>query len=314
MSQHELRNDHLWATIDTLGATLSRLRVRQGDGWRDIALSSAEDAYMGRTVGRFANRLAGGRFSIDGVDYQVSVNEPPNTLHGGADGFSDRQWEVVAADNTTVALRLVSPDGDQGFPGALEAAAAFDLGEHALTLTYAATCDAPTIVNLTLHPYFDLGAGGIDDLGLWINAPEYTPTRADGIPLGVVFAASDGLDFTTPRQVGAARAAMLAAGQDRGGAMDHNFMVPGVGLREMVRLSGDGVELTVLSDAPAVQIYDAAGFAGKAHGPDGQAYNQHAGLAIEPQSPPDAPNHPAFPSTVLRPGETWSRVITFLVS
>jgi len=314
MSQYELRNDHLWATIDTLGATLSRLRVRRGDGWRDIALSSPEDAYMGRTVGRFANRLAGGRFSIDGVGYQVSVNEPPNTLHGGADGFSNRQWEVVAADDTTVALHLVSPDGDQGFPGSLEVAAAFDLGEHALTLTYAATCDAPTIVNLTLHPYFDLGAGGIDDLELWVNAPEYTPTRADGIPLGVVFAASDGLDFTTPRQVGAARTAMLAAGQDRGGAMDHNFMVPGVGMREMVRLSGDGVELTVLSDAPAVQIYDAAGFKGATHGPDGRPYNQHAGLAIEPQSPPDAPNQPGFPDTVLRPGQTWSRVITFLVS
>ncbi|MCL2489216.1 MAG: galactose mutarotase [Propionibacteriaceae bacterium] len=314
MSQYELRNDHLWATIDTLGAALSRLRVRRGDGWRDLALSSAEDAYMGRTVGRFANRLAGGRFSIDGVGYQVSVNEPPNTLHGGADGFSDRQWEVVAADDHSLALRLVSPDGDQGFPGALEAAAAFDLGEHALTLTYAATCDAPTIVNLTLHPYFDLGAGGIDELQLWVNAPQYTPTRADGIPTGEVLPVSGGLDFLAPRQVGTARAAMLAAGQDRGGAMDHNFMVPGAGLREMVRLSGDGLTLTVLSDAPAVQVYDAAGFAGLAHGPDGQPYEQHAGLAIEPQSPPDAPNQPGFSNTVLRPGETWSRVITFLVS
>jgi len=313
MSQHELRNDHLWATVDTLGATLSRLRVRQGDDWRDIALSSTDDSYMGRTVGRYANRLAGGRFSIDGMAYQVSVNEPPNTLHGGADGFSARQWEVVAADATSVALRLVSPDGDQGFPGELEAAAAFDLGEHALTLTYAATCDEPTVVNLTLHPYFDLGAGGIDNLELWVNAPEYTPTGADGIPLGVVFAVSDGLDFTTPRQIGEARAAMLAADQDRGGAMDHNFLVPGVGLREMVRLRGDDVELTVLSDAPGVQVYDAAGFAGKAHGPDGQAYGPHAGLAIEPQSPPDAPNQPDFPDTVLRPGQTWSRVITFLV-
>jgi len=314
MSQHELRNAHLWATIDTLGATLSRLQTRQGDGWRDIALSSSQDHYMGRTVGRYANRLAGGRFRIDGVGYQVSVNEPPNTLHGGADGFSARQWEVAAADDTSVALRLVSPDGDQGFPGTLEAAAAFDLGEHALTLTYAATCDAPTVVNLTLHPYFDLGAGSIDDLELWVNGPQYTPTKADGIPTGAFLPVSGGLDFTTPRRIGDARAAMLAAGQDRGGAMDHNFMVPGVGLREMVRLSGDGVELTVLSDAPGVQVYDAEGFSGKTHGPNGQPYNQHAGLAIEPQSPPDAPNQTGFPNTVLRPGETWSRVITFLVS
>ena len=313
MSLYELRNDHLWATIDTLGATLSRLRVRDGDVWRDIALSS-DDHYMGRTVGRFANRLADGRFSIDGVEYQASVNEPPNTLHGGADGFSARQWEVVAADATSVALRLVSPDGDQGFPGTLEAAAAFDLGEHALTLTYAATCDAPTIVNLTLHPYFDLGAGGIDDLTLWVDGPQYTPTRPDGIPTGQIVPVSGGLDFTTPRQIGEARAAMLAGGLDRGGAMDHNFMVPGVGLREMVRLNGGGVNLTVLSDAPAVQVYDAAGFKGKVNGPDGKPYLAHAGLAIEPQSPPDAPNHPGFGDTVLRPGETWSRVISFLVS
>jgi len=313
MSLFELQNDHLWATIDTLGATLSRLRVRQGDGWRDIALSS-DDHYMGRTVGRFANRLANGRFSIDGVDYQVSVNEPPNTLHGGADGFSARDWEVVAADDTSVALRLVSAAGDQGFPGTLEAAAAFDLGEHALTLTYAATCDAPTVVNLTLHPYFDLGAGGIDDLELWIDGPQYTPTRPDGIPTGQIVPVSAGLDFTTPRRIGEARAAMLAAGLDRGGALDHNFMVPGTGLREMVRLTGDGVELTVLSDAPGVQVYDAAGFKGKVQGLDGQPYNAHAGLAIEPQSPPDAPNQPGFPNTVLPPGETWSRVITFLVS
>ena len=316
----ELRNDHLWATIDTLGATLRRLRVgdtkgrADGGGWRDIALCSGEDAYMGRTVGRFANRLARGRFSIDGHDYQVSVNEPPNTLHGGIDGFSNREWEVIASTATSVALRLVSPAGDQGFPGTLEAAAVFDLGPNALTLTYAATCDAPTVVNLTLHPYFDLGEFGIDGLSLWVNGPQYTPTDADGIPTGEIVPVIGGLDFTSPRPIGEARAAMLAGHLDRGGALDHDFIVPGDGIREMVALAGDGLTLTVLSDAPAVQVYDAAGFGGTAHGPDGQPYGPHAGLAIEPQSPPDAPNQPGFGNTVLRPGERWTRTITFLVS
>ena len=317
MSQLELRNDTLRATIDTLGATLSRLSALTPGGWRDIALSSWDDPYIGRTVGRYANRLAGGRFSLDGQVWQTDVNEPPNSLHGGADGFSQRQWVVVASTATTAALRLTSPDGDQGYPGQLEAAVVFDLAPGALTLTYAATTDRPTVVNLTLHPYFNLtGDATIDDHRLQLAATDYTPTGPDGIPTGAIApVAGTGLDFTRPRQLGGARAAMLAQGLDRQGALDHNFVVPGQGVHEMARLiAPDGLALVVLSDAPGVQIYDAAWFDGSVAGPDHRPYGPHAGLAIEPQSPPDAPNQPNFPNTVLRPGETWSRTITFAVS
>jgi len=317
MSEIELANGALSATVNTLGATLQRLRVKRDGAWRDLALSSMEDNYMGRTVGRFANRLAKGRFGIDGHHYQASVNEPPNTLHGGVRGFSSHEWDVVAGSADAVALRLVSPDGDQGFPGRLEAAAVFTLGVNALTLSYAATCDAPTIVNLTLHPYFHLGlAPNVDDLLVTIDAETYAPMHADGIPTGEVApVAGTGLDFTSPRRVADARQAMLAQHLDRGGALDHNFFVAGDGMRQMVRLTApDGLALSIISDAPAVQIYDAAGFDGHLAGPDGTPYGAHAGLAVEPQSPPDAPNHPGFGDTVLRPGQTWSRTLSFVIA
>jgi len=317
MSEFELRSDTSRAVIDTMGAALLSFCVMTPSGWREVVLGSRVAPYAGRTVGRYANRLALGRFSIDGQIFQTSANEPPNSLHGGVGGFSECEWTVVASSDTALALRLVSPDGDQGYPGQLDVAAVFDLGPHALTVSYAASSDSPTVVNLTLHPYFNLtGEATIDEHMLWLPSAEYTPTRDDGIPTGEMLpVAGTGLDFTTPRRLDAARAAMLDEGLDRGGAMDHNFMVPGDGVREMARLTApDGLSLTVLSDSPAVQIYDASGFDGSFSTVDGRSMVCHSGLAIEPQSPPDCPNQPGWPDTVLRPGQTWSRTITFQVS
>ncbi|MCL2783213.1 MAG: hypothetical protein FWD80_04480, partial [Propionibacteriaceae bacterium] len=187
MSQLHLANDTMKATIETLGATLLRLQVMTSQGWRDLVLSSLADQYMGRTVGRYANRLDGGKFTLDGQTYQTSVNEPPNSLHGGVDGFSQRQWDVVASTATSVALRFISQDGDQGYPGQVEAVAVFDLDAKVLTVTYAATSDKPTVINLTLHPYFNLTSDvTIDDHLLQMNATSYTPARLDGIPTGDV--------------------------------------------------------------------------------------------------------------------------------
>ena len=316
MSELEMSNENLSVTIDSLGATLRRLRVRDGEGWFDLALDCPDDPYMGRTCGRFANRLAGGRFQIDGTTYELSVNEAPNTLHGGEHGFSDAEWEVVSVAADEVAMRLVSPDGDQGFPGRVDAAAVFTLGANALTISYAATCDAPTVINLTLHPYFNMGlTPDIDDLIMSIQAPQYTPTFSDGIPTGDVSpVAGTGLDFTSPRRVGEARAAMIAQHRDRAGRLDHNFVVPGEGVREMVRLIGNGHTLVVFSDAPHVMIYDAAAFDGTLKGLGGVPIGPHAGVAIEPQSMPDAPNQPGFDDAILRPGEIWSRTISFMAS
>jgi len=316
MSQVELHNETMKATIDTLGGALVSFKVLTPDGWRDIVVGGGVTQFAGCSCGRFANRLENGRFAIDGHEYQTSVNEPPNSLHGGADGFSQREWTLVAATPNTVALRLTSPDGDQGYPGQLEVAAVFDLGPHTLTVTYAATTDQPTAINLTLHPYFNLGTSPvIDDHELWLYSSEYLPTREDGIPTGdIALVAGTGLDFSSPRSVGEARAQMLAAGEDRQGALDHCYPVPGKGVREMVRLCDGGLTLTVLSDAPSVQVYDGAWFDGTAVMPDGRVLVPHAGLAIEPEDYVDAPNHPDWPSAVLRPGETWSRTITFGVT
>ena len=183
MSQIELHNEFLKATVDTLGATLVSLKVLVDGDWREITVGGGVDVYAGRTVGRFANRLDQGRFSLDGTTYQTSANEPPNSLHGGVGGFSQREWTLVASTPSTVALRLTSADGDQGYPGQLEVAAVFDLGPHTLTLTYAATTDAPTIVNLTLHPYFNLDTGAtIDRHELWVNADSFVRfLQGDGI-------------------------------------------------------------------------------------------------------------------------------------
>ena len=316
MSQYELHNENLRATVDTLGATLISLAVLIDGSWRDITIGAGQDVYAGRTVGRYANRLEGGRFSLDGTTFQTSANEPPNSLHGGDGGFSNREWTLVAATASTVAMRLTSADGDQGYPGQLEVAAVFDLGPHTLTITYAATTDKPTIVNLTLHPYFNLGTTGVnDELVLWLNADSYLPTRDDGIPTGDIDPVlGTGLDFTSPRSIAEARAEMLEAGLDRRGALDHCFIVPGDGVREMVHLTGDGITLSVLSDADCVQIYDGTWFDGTAVMPDGRVVCSHAGLAIEPEDMVDAPNHPSWPSSILRPGETWSRTITIGVS
>jgi len=316
MSRYELTNETTRAIVDTKGATLVSLQILFHGSWRDIVVGGGVLQYAGASVGRFANRLENGQFTLDGETFQTDTNEPPNSLHGGADGFSEREWSVVAATATTVALRLTSPDGDQGYPGQMEVAAVFDLAPRTLTVTYAATTDKPTVINMTLHPYFNLSdQPTIDGHTLWLNAPEYTPTRDDGITLGTIApVAGTGLDFTTPKQLDQARAEMLAAGSDRQGALDHGFVVPGEGVREMVRLAGeDGLTLLVLSDSPGIQIYDANGFDGTV-APDGRVLCRHAGLAIEPESYIDAPNHPEWPSTILRPGETWSRTITFALS
>lgn len=318
MTQIALRSQGLRAIIETLGATLLRLQVRVPNGWRDVVLGSLDDPYMGRTIGRFANRLDGGRFTIDGVASQISINEPPNALHGGVEGFSQQPWQVVASSASGTALRLTSRNGDQGFPGRLEVVAVFDVADRALTVAYAATTNAATPINLTLHTYFNLDptASTIDRHQLQIPAAMYTPTRPDGIPTGVVApVAGTGLDFTQERILDEARRAMIAGGLDRGGSLDHNFVVPGDGVRPMATLTApDGLTLTVLSDAPACQIYDAAGFDGTVTGWDDRRYGPHAGLAIEPQDYPDAPNHPDFPNVILRTGRTWSRTITYAAS
>ena len=309
-ASYRLANSAVAIEILPLGATLHRLEVRLPDGtWRNILLGrddlTAPDAsYLGSTLGRVANRIANARFTLDGTTYQLTANEGPNQLHGGPGGFSEVRWQVDSVTPDSVALSLVSPDGDQGYPGAVTATAMFSLLDSGAQVVYTATTDAPTVVSMTTHPYFNLDAAGTtDDHVLTVPASRYTPTAGDGIPTGELRdVAGSAADFRTGRPLGAARLAAQAEGITRNGGFDHNFVVDGDGLREHVQLVGaSGLELVVRSDAPAVQIY-------------GGDHLGRTGVAIEPQRFPDTPNHTNFGSAVLRPGETYRTTTQWLVS
>lgn len=309
-----------------LGATLHRFEVLLPDGtWRNIVLGHPKPAdyatgigYLGASVGRFANRIADARFSLDGTRYIVDANEGANQLHGGAGGFSSRVWDVKSVGDDQVEFTLDSPNGDQGFPGKMAVSALFELIPGGAQVTYRATTDAPTVVNLTTHPYFNPdgeASGDTDSQVLAIPAGHYTPNRADGIPTGEIRdVTGSAADFRSGRQLGPARELALAEGITRNGGYDHNFVVDGVGLREHCRFTGaTGLTLTLLSDAPALQIYTGEHFDGTGSGTSGAPYVRRAGVALEPQGFPDAPNHPNFPSTVLRPGQEYVAITQWLV-
>lgn len=290
------------------GATLHRFEVTLGNGVKRNIVLSREDpdapdpSFRGASVGRFANRLAGASFSLDGRTYQLAVNEGPNQLHGGPGGFSEVCWELVEATAIEAIFQLVSPDGDQGFPGTVKATAVYSLIPNGVQVVYTATTDAATVVNLTSHPYFCLGPASIEDHRLTIHASHYTPVGPGLIPTGEIRAVEGlAIDLRSERNLGATLAAALTEGIGVNGGLDHNFVVDGRGLREHLRLVGpDGLSLAVHSDAPGVQIYS------------GEKLGR-AGLAIEPQGFPDAPNHDGFPSAVLRPGQSFRRTIQWLV-
>lgn len=311
MSNDAIRLEGTTLAIELLplGATLHTFEVAGAEGGSRNILVSRDDitathpSYLGASVGRYANRLDAASFELDGVRYDVTPNESGNQLHGGPGGFSEVVWQVVEVTADSATFGLVSPDGDQGFPGRVAVSAQFALIEDGVRVTYQATTDAPTVINLTTHPYFRLGGATIEDHTLTVHASFFTAVRPDLIPTGEVVSVADtALDLRDGVRFGDALGAAVAGGTALGGGFDHNFIVDGEGLREHVRLVGpDGLTLIVRSDAPAVQIYS------------GEAIGR-AGVAIEPQNYPDAPNHPGFPSAELRPGEVYRTTTEWLVS
>jgi aldose 1-epimerase len=300
--------------LSSWGATIRRFEVATAEGWRNIVLGHHQDrgyqtnlGYLGASVGRFANRIDQARFTLDGRTNSLDVNEPPNHVHGGSGGFSLREWTVTASGPTWAELSLVSSDGDQGFPGQVEVSARFDVFDDGAQVTYTARTDAPTVVNLTTHPYFNLdgeGSGTIDQHRLEIAASRFTPNRADGIPTGEIRDV-DGtaVDFRSGQFLGPARLAAEAQQLTRRGGFDHNFVVDGSGFRHHCRLVGTtGLWLEIESDQPAFQVYSGDHFSGEL-GTSGRPYPARAGVALETQGFPDAPNQPGFPSTELRPGQ-----------
>ena len=277
--------------------------------------------FFGCVAGRYANRIANGRFELDGEAYQLVVNDGTNTLHGGKQGFNRFVWESTLLDEGRlgVAFHRISPDGEEGFPGALDVTVTYELSDqNDLLIDYRATTDKPTVVNLTNHSYFNLageGSGSIETHRLQIEASAFTPVDEALIPTGEVRpVAGTPFDFRFGKLVGQGLRSddeqiRLATG------FDHNFVLDGEGLKQAAVLShpGNGRRLTVRTTKPGIQFYAGNFLTGALYGPSGRAYRQSDGLALETQFFPNSPNEPSFPSPVLRPGEEYHHqtILTF---
>lgn len=302
-----------------LGARVHRLRIATGAGPRDVVLGHADPAdyvtagdHMGATIGRFANRISGGRLEIAGRAHRLATNENGNTLHGGTEGFGLKVWTVAQSGPDRIEYRLTSPDGDQGFPGEVRATSTYVVRPDGVDLELRATCDAPTVVNLTNHAYLNLAGGGsVDEHLLTVPADVFTPTDDALIPTGEL-APVDGtaLDLRTPTRVGTAIRSpdpVLAAAR----GIDHNLVPRGTGLRVVAVLEVADLRMTVRSDAPGLQVYTGNFLDGSTRDLAGRPIRQGDALCLEPQDFPDAPNHPAFGSCELLPGRPWVRRITW---
>ncbi|MGY1601629.1 aldose epimerase family protein [Geodermatophilus sp. SYSU D00815] len=304
----------------TYGAVLQSVRVPDagGDvadvvlGFDDLEGYLADDGFQGAVAGRYANRIAGARFTLDGVEHRLPANHGDACLHGGPEGFARRLWSAEEVPGG-VELTLVSPDGDQGFPGELVATVRYELSEEGLALTYGAVTDAPTVVNLTNHAYWNLaGAGTVEDHALELAASRFVAVDEALIPVAIEPVDGTPLDFRTPTRVGD----RLRAPHEqlrRAQGYDHAWVLDGSGLRRAARVvdPASGRVLEVHTDQPSVQFYSGNFLDGSAAGRGGRAHRQSDGLCLETQHLPDSPNRPEFPSTVLRPGERYATRTVF---
>jgi len=279
--------------------------------------------YFGCLVGRYGNRIAGAKFSLEGKTYALAKNNGPNSLHGGLKGFDKVVWQakpVAGKLGSALELRYVSPDGEEGYPGNLSVTAVYTLThDNALRLDFTATTDKTTVLNLTHHSYFNLaGAGDILNHELMIPAETFTPVNGDLIPTGELRALKGTpLDFSTPTKIGA-RINQPDEQLKLGLGYDHNFVLNNPSKKLVLAARAfeptTGRVMEVETTEPATQFYSGNFLDGSITGKQGQIYRQRTGFCIEPQHFPDSPNQPAFPSTVLRPGETYTNTISYKFS
>lgn len=312
----------LSATLTNFGATLVSLHAPDRDGaMADVVLGFDDvsgyegegNQYFGCIAGRVANRIAKGAFTLDGADHQLAVNNEPNHLHGGDSGFGQKVWDatMILRDGAQgVTFVYVSPAGEENYPGTLTTSVTYLLTDkNELRLEYAATTDAPTLVNLTHHSYFNLaghGAPTILDHVLEINASHYTPCDDTLIPTGELApVAGTALDFRTMQGIGK-RIATLDATPALG--YDHNFALDGRGMRQACFLyhASSGRTLTIRTDEPGLQFYTGNFLFGQP-GKGGATYAHRSGLCLEAQHFPDSIHHADFPSVVLEPGQTYAQ-------
>jgi aldose 1-epimerase len=337
VERHVLRSDRLEVGVLSYGGVLQSVSAPDRDGARADVVLGFDDLddyvekspYFGALVGRYANRIAGARFSLNDRSYELPANNGPNTLHGGPDGFDKRVWAVD--DSTAGALRLTleSPDGDEGFPARLRLAVTYTLAGDRLRLDYEATNVEPdggpaTVVNLTNHTYWNLageGAGSVAEHELRVIAGRYLPIDETSIPLGDP-APVEGtpFDFRAPTAIGA----RWRQGHDQlavAGGYDHNYCLDGadggapvrdgLALAAVVAEPGSGRVLEVWTDQPGVQLYSGNKLTGSLRGKAGRLYRAGDAFCLETQHWPDSPNHPGYPSTVLGPQQTFRTSTVF---
>lgn len=320
------------ASVLSYGATLHSLSVPDRHGiFADVTTGYAtleeyvsQPQFFGSSVGRYANRIAGAAFSIDGKRHAVPANDGANSLHGGGNGFDKRNWAIVSIDDAacSVTFQMISPDGDEGYPGTMTVYATYRLDDASrLSVDYSATCDAPTIVNLTNHAYWNLGGEGSRhsslDHKLTIHASHFLPVDANLIPTGEIREVDGSpFDFRMPRrirdEIRNAREPQIAVGR----GYDHNWVLDGgrsAEPRPIAQLEDphSGRRMTLFSTEPGLQFYSGNFLDGTTQGKAGYLYRMGDAIALEPQNFPDAPNQPQFPSCRLEPGETYRHAIAW---
>jgi len=333
VDRYTLTNNGMRVRILTYGGILQSIEAPDRHGHRaNVALGFnnlpdyvAKSPYFGSITGRYANRIANGQFTLDGVTYHLPINNAPNSLHGGTVGFDKHVWAATPVRNSDgVGLRLqfTSPDGDQGYPGELRATVTYTLtGRHAIRMDYQATTNKPTVVNLTNHTYWNLageGSGTIDNHRLFLNASRYTPVDATLIPTGAIDpVAGTPMDFRHATAIGARNRdgfpqLVIGRGYDHNWVLDRrDATYTRLELAARATDPATGRQLTVLTTEPGIQFYGGNFLDGTLVGTSGRMYRQGDGFALETQHYPDSPNHANFPSTVLRPGQTYRTTTIF---
>ncbi len=332
--EYTLDNGHgLSLSAINFGGIVTALRCPDRDGcmanvvlgFSGLADYVERNPNFGTLVGRYGNRIAGGRFVLDGQVHQLATNDGPNALHGGPTGFGKRWWAIEplsaqADGSVALQLSLTSDDGDEQYPGRLDVVVRYTLTPlNEWRIDYRATTTRPTVVNLTHHGYFNLaGAGSALDHDLTLNASRFTPIDAQLIPIGVADVEGTPFDFRRPTRIderirSGAPQLLIARGYD------HNFIIDRgshSGLVHAARLADpvSGRVMDVTTTQPGVQLYSANFLDGRLRGSNGQAYRQGDGVCLETQHFPDSPNHPEFPSTVLRPGEAFTSATVYRFS
>jgi aldose 1-epimerase len=317
----------LRARLITFGARLTELWIPGRNGvLADVVLGhdNLEDyrtttAYFGATCGRFGNRIRDGRFALDGTVVQVDRNEGPNHLHGGAEGFDRKVWDIAGLTDSRVTFTATSEAGEMGYPGRLSLRTAYDLSPDGLSIEMTAETDAPTVINLVHHSYFNLaGQGSGDVLGqmLQLDAPFYTPVGAGLLPTGEVLAvAGTPYDFTAAKPIG--RDLTVGAPDALRMGYDHNWCLGSGGHPRPCATAWDpvsGRKFTLATSEPGVQLYTGGYLTDRVRGKAGALLCRHAGFTLETQKFPDSPNRPHFPDCRLYPGQVYRHLMHFRFS